>query len=400
MSTLLILDKYSSDEGDCLEDTFRPSLFKRIDSESSFQSLDYPQASIQDPNLSYITQPNVSKQKESPNWEFSMLYSQEHEKALILDNQLRSNTAQLEGAQRREKLISEQLTHALNKNSSFQEQFVLEIDYLKTKIKYLEQKTLDLNEKCSKLEEKNTELSKDLLAKDKKILWLENEGFIKDVKIKGLVEVESELVEMKKFKEGFEIVKEKLAICESQLNSARKDKKEMLSGLNIEVAKLNEEKIRLSKELELVSKKYERAQESVKGNNEVVKAFKDEKDELLDRVKGFEGEIGRLRVVVRAAMNMLKVSVEEEIMPKIECLLKVKNYEKLVNKISHLVLECSPTGTFSNSPSKTQIWQFIRKVLETYITLTKQNNEFTKLIHQLKSSDSQDSIKSLLLPYT
>lgn len=397
MSSLLILDKYSSDEGDCLEDTFRPSLFKRIDSESSIQSFDIPHSSILDPNLSQIVQADLPKHKDHPNWEFSMLYSQEHEKALNLDNQLRSNTAQLEGAQRREKFISDQLTQALNKNSSYQEQFILEIDYLKTKVKYLEQKNQDLNEKCLKLEEKNTELSKDLLAKDKKILWLENEGFIKEVKLKGLMEVESELIEMKKFKESFEIVKEKLQICEHQLSCVKKDKRDVVSLLNLEIAKLNEEKVMMGKELEAVGKKYERAQESVKGNNDVVKVMIGDKDVLIEKIKAIEGENAKSKVVIKSVMNMLKVSIEEDIMPRIEMLLKIRNYEKLVNKISQLVLDCSPSGTFTGSPSKTQIWKFIRKVLETYISLTKQNNSYTKLFLQIKSSDSLDSIKSLLI---
>jgi predicted nucleic acid-binding Zn-ribbon protein len=395
---LLKLDQCLSDEGEIFEDTFRPSLFKRIDSESSIQSNDFSTPSMIDTNLP-INPSNLLKQFDRDYiWELPAVFPKDFkDSSFLTDLQCKNSSFELESLQRKEKLTTDKLKEALNKNQMTQEQYSIEVDYLKSKINYLEQRVHDLNEKCSCLENKNEDLNKDLLEKDKRIIWLENENFVKDVKIKTFVGLEDELGEMKRFKETNEILKGKIQICEAQLASLRKDKKEIASGFNVELAKLNDEKERITRNLDALSKKYERTQEALKGNNDVVKKLQEERDNLIFKSKnGDYVNSGKDRVVVKSVMNILKLSSEEDIMPKLENLLKIKNYEKLVKKLSQLVTDCSPPGTFPTPPSTTLIWKFLRRVMETYIEITKSNTSLQRFLGQLSSLSSLEEVHSAL----
>jgi DNA repair exonuclease SbcCD ATPase subunit len=389
----LKLDQCLSDEGECLEDTFRPSLFRRIDSDSSIQSYDFPAPSIIDPNLSNIIQVDLSKQFQAePRWDQSSLIFKPENKALELQDKISS--FELESLTRKSKYTKDQLQEAINKSILTQEQFFMEADYFKTKIKYLEQKTQELNEKCASLESKNEELSKDVLNKDKKIIWLENEIFVKESKIKALVELEEDASQMRRFKESSEILKEKVQICENQIAALRKEKKEISSGFNVEIAKINEDKEKCLKDFNAVSKKLDRLQDTVKASNEMIKDLSKERDELMAKVKFADG--GKDRALIRSVMNLVKVENEIDILVKVEELQKIKNYSKLVQKILRLVTDCSPPGTFPVPPSTTYVWKFIRKVMETYMDLSKKITTYEKFINQVSSCQSIDKLKTIL----
>ena len=149
-------DLSSDNEGDCMEDTFRPSLFQRIDSSSSLQSLEAHDFNAYEQSIPQINISGMSKKEDREIWDVSMLYSVEHEKALELDLQLKNTEAKVAVAERKERRIVGQLEEAKTKIMISAEQHTIELDYLNTKI---ELNLLNLSVNLTKLNANSVQFS-------------------------------------------------------------------------------------------------------------------------------------------------------------------------------------------------------------------------------------------------
>lgn len=68
-------------------------------------------------------------------------------------------------------------------------------------------------------------------------------------------------------------------------------------------------------------------------------------------------------------LSALKLENAQEILPTLKALRSHKANSVLVQRLSALVKECAPPGTFHPWPSKKQIWKWIRRVIEDYLSL-------------------------------
>lgn len=98
------------------------------------------------------------------------------------------------------------------------------------------------------------------------------------------------------------------------------------------------------------------------------------------------------------ALKSLNVSSAKEFFEKIVYLkqsqLKYKKFKKLIDKISDMIVQCSPTGSFSREPSNHQIWKWLTRLLEEYMKLKQSvsGESFNKLCQALNT----DSIEEML----
>lgn len=75
-------------------------------------------------------------------------------------------------------------------------------------------------------------------------------------------------------------------------------------------------------------------------------------------------------LLVAEVMAALHVSSRQEILGKINHLRKAKSTSrKLLTRLSALVIECSPNGAYSGSPSSKDIWKWTRRLAEEYMSL-------------------------------
>ena len=77
--------------------------------------------------------------------------------------------------------------------------------------------------------------------------------------------------------------------------------------------------------------------------------------------------------VCREVMSLLGVSEVSDILHQttylLDCFQKSKDTKKLVEKMSSLLLQMSPQGTFERKPNNKQIWKWFIRVLEQYMQL-------------------------------
>ena len=285
----------SSDEGDCMEDTFRPSLFQRIDSCSSLQSAEYENNYLHEQSIPQINISSLTQKEDKEAWDVSMLYSVEHEKNLELDFKLKNNKDKLEIAERKEKRIIDQLEEAKGKTKLLNEQYLIETDYLKTKIDFLENKYKELENKYQQLEEKKAAMGKDMLLKDKKIVWLENEIFAKEIRLKSLADLEKEVETFKGYKENCDLLKEKLMTVENQLSANKKENRDyqseiskLTSKYNSDISRINQDKDKAERMLEIQRLVSEKNGDEVKNLQNLIRKMENDAAVQEAKIKAIE----------------------------------------------------------------------------------------------------------------
>ena len=86
-------------------------------------------------------------------------------------------------------------------------------------------------------------------------------------------------------------------------------------------------------------------------------------------------------------LKILKVSYLDEILPKLGDLLEnVKIYSKFHSCLAKAIIDCSPSGVFSQgSPSIKQQWKWIKNVMLEYMQLKKNEHKFAMSMSQFIS---------------
>lgn len=397
----------ASDEGDLMEDTFRPSLFQRIDSCSSLEDQFIYEQSIPQINISGMT-----RKEDRDAWDVSMLYSIEHEKNQELDLQLKNTEEKVKIAQRKERKITELVKDTQGKLKVSEEQHAIEAEYLKGKIEQLLKKLEDFEGKIMSLEEKNNVLGKENLLKDKKIVWLENEIFAKELRLKNLNELEKEVGLLRCYKENHDILKEKIGVLDEQMQGLKKTNRDLqgenskaLRSFELDLCNAMQEKEKAERKCELLKLISEKHEDEMKKLEGVIRKLENEVDIAKNKLKVLESAnelptkqspLKSSQRVLGSVMNILRTNDEFEVMPKIEELLTIKSQSKFIAKLAGLIKDCSPVGTFPANPTTTQMWKFIRKVMEGYVDLRKKNAQLLQTHQLLKEKNSLEAVKELL----
>ena len=79
----------------------------------------------------------------------------------------------------------------------------------------------------------------------------------------------------------------------------------------------------------------------------------------------------------------------------LEC--KIQDARKLLNKISDMIVQCSPLGTFSKEPSSALIWQWLKRLFEEYMKLKQSisGQAFSQLCDMFNTDDMQKIIEKI-----
>ena len=94
---------------------------------------------------------------------------------------------------------------------------------------------------------------------------------------------------------------------------------------------------------------------------------KSHRPEKLEGEKNDRGEAA----IVAVLLETLRLASPAEIVPAVKSLRSPNTNSKLVKRISNLIQDCVPPGTFKDGPCHRDIWKFIRNVMEAYIQLKK-----------------------------
>lgn len=103
----------------------------------------------------------------------------------------------------------------------------------------------------------------------------------------------------------------------------------------------------------------------------------------LTRIEELEGMLSKRTIqksekseisLIKSLLEHLKLDNPCDILPQIKALTHSQGRSKLLSRISMLVKDCVPPGTFKSEPTHRDIWKFIRKVMESYIKLKKNDN--------------------------
>ena len=72
---------------------------------------------------------------------------------------------------------------------------------------------------------------------------------------------------------------------------------------------------------------------------------------------------------------------------------KCKKFKKLIEKISDMIVQCSPSGSFNREPSTHQIWKWLTRLLEEYMKLKQSiSGESFNRLCKILDTDSIDEM--------
>ena len=274
--------------------------------------------------------------------------------------------------------------------------------------KDVEVKTLkDINEE---LRSKLSDLYKDL---EKREIEMNKLVFDKDIHIKVEEELKRALSEtrksendLKKEVKGLRANNEKLEtekkdllrILNEQKNSCDKIQKE-LNSKNDELASL-----RTSKEFEFESPKSP-------GMNFDPRKFDFQRLRIPDKLSPAshdnlehftERNENSYKVMCAEAMKIVGVNDVKDFYPRLIHLRqyhsKYKKAKQVVERISDMMVQCSPAGSFKQPPSTRQIWRWITRLLEEYMRIkqTLAGDLLYKLCNLLEVQHLEDIFDSVL----
>jgi hypothetical protein len=78
--------------------------------------------------------------------------------------------------------------------------------------------------------------------------------------------------------------------------------------------------------------------------------------------------------LIPSLLEVLKINNPSEIIPSVKSLKSPNANSKLFCRISSLITDCVPPGTFKDGPKHRDVWKFIRNVMESYIQLKKNDD--------------------------
>lgn len=126
----------------------------------------------------------------------------------------------------------------------------------------------------------------------------------------------------------------------------------------------------------------------------------EELEEILSKQKSHKKDKNEA-FIVKNLMEYLKLDNPSDILPTIKVLKNHKGNNKLMLRISALIKDCAPPGTFKDGPTHREIWKFIRNVMEGYIALKKNesNMVLSKIQGCLGIENSSNVLKEVLKIY-
>lgn len=107
---------------------------------------------------------------------------------------------------------------------------------------------------------------------------------------------------------------------------------------------------------------------------------------------------GSYKVICFESMKIVGVSSTKDLYPKLLHLRqyhsKYKKLRRLVDRISDMIVQCSPTGSFRREPSNHQIWKWITSLIEEYMKIKKSLDyeNLKKLLDITGAEDIQEVI--------
>jgi hypothetical protein len=76
--------------------------------------------------------------------------------------------------------------------------------------------------------------------------------------------------------------------------------------------------------------------------------------------------------LIKDLLNILGIEKQNKIIGSVLNLRdNYKKYEKFFKQLSSVVLECSPSGSFSKNPNMKQVWKWLTRLLEEYMKIKK-----------------------------
>ncbi|OMJ82870.1 hypothetical protein SteCoe_16338 [Stentor coeruleus] len=99
------------------------------------------------------------------------------------------------------------------------------------------------------------------------------------------------------------------------------------------------------------------------------------------------------RIICHEAMKIVGVTSTKDFYSKLLHLRqhhsRYKKSRRLIDKITDMIVQCSPSGSFSKEPNTHQIWKWITGLLEEYMKIKKSlsGEAFLKLCHILDTDD-------------
>jgi hypothetical protein len=107
--------------------------------------------------------------------------------------------------------------------------------------------------------------------------------------------------------------------------------------------------------------------------------------------------------ICQESMKILGVTEARELYSKLLHLIKYhseyKKYKKLVDRVSEMIIQCSPQGFFKEKPNLHQIWRWITRMLEEYMKIKQSvtGEAFNKLRQMLTSNTPEEMIEKVAL---
>ena len=101
------------------------------------------------------------------------------------------------------------------------------------------------------------------------------------------------------------------------------------------------------------------------------------------------------------AMKLANAQSPKDFFEKISIMkqeiVKCKKIRKLIDKISDMIVQCSPSGSFNKEPSTHQIWKWLTRLLEEYMKLKQSisGESFNKLCKILGTDSIDEMIEKI-----
>ena len=227
-----------------------------------------------------------------------------------------------------------------------------------------------LNDLHSEIEKKEIELNKVVFEKD---IHIKAEEELK----KALNETRKSETELKKEIKSLRVNNEKLENEKKDLMKSLNEQKNSFEKIQKELNLKNEElvNLRTSKEFEFESPKSP-------GINFDPRKFDFQRLRIPDKLSPSshdnlehltERNGNSYRTMCAEAMKIVGVHDVKDFYPRLLHLRqyhsKYKKAKQVVERISDMMVQCSPEGTFKEAPSTRQIWRWITRLLEEYMRL-------------------------------
>jgi chromosome segregation ATPase len=119
------------------------------------------------------------------------------------------------------------------------------------------------------------------------------------------------------------------------------------------------------------------------------------KNQMSDRIED------PYKSLYKDAKKMLNADSLSDLREKISKLkdvyLKYKKTQKFISRLSDMIVQCSPSGSFNKEPSTHQIWKWLTRLLEEYMKLKQSvsGESFSKLCQVLNTTDIEQMVEKV-----